>query len=143
MTWIYNNDLTKPIADNASFNTPDVKYPGNWDKSTVAGMIKVAETPRPDDALNAVTGSHVELVNGAPTRVWDSTPRTAQDLKDRANTPIIVKIEAKEKQMFRSVTELVRARENGDVSADVATAAKARFTTLYDEREALRAQLQK
>ena len=46
MTWIYNNNIAKPIEDNDPFNTPTGKYPGNWDKSSFARMVKVVETAR-------------------------------------------------------------------------------------------------
>ena len=62
--------------------------------------------------------------------------------KEQLNAPILAQIERKDRQMIRSVTEMQRAREIGDVPADVVTAAKTRFTTLYDEREALRRTLQ-
>ena len=89
---------------------------------------------------------------------WDETViparteteiKAAQDeydvflVKDRINTPILAQIVEKDKQIIRSTTELSRARDFGDVPADVVTAARARFKELYDEREALRAQLQK
>lgn len=143
MTWIYNGDLANPIADDAPFKGSDgTKYPGNWDKSGVAKMEKVVETPKPDASLNVVTGHSIQLVDGVPTRVWTSAPRTAKDLKDRANAPILTEIVAKEKLTLRPMRELRRAQEYADVPvADVAFA-KDRIKTLDDEIKALRAQLQ-
>ena len=58
------------------------------------------------------------------------------------NAPILAQIEAKEKQMIRSISELLRAREIGDVEPAIVAGAKTRLQTLYDQREAIRAQLQ-
>lgn len=143
MTWIYNGDLANPIADGAAFKGANgTRYPGNWDKSAVAGMVKAVETPMPDANLNIISGSAIQLVDGVPTRVWTSAPRTAKDLKDRANAPILTEIVAKEKLTLRPMRELRRAQEYADVPvADVAFA-KDRIKTLDDEIKALRAQLQ-
>ena len=141
MTWIYDGNLTNPIEDNAPFKGADgTKYPGNWDRAAVAGMVKVAETSRPDDNLNVVTGSKVEMVNGAPTRAWIYTPRTAEDLKNRANAPIQAQIVAKERLTDRRVREMVLRWAKSALPADDAdrTALEAREA----EFAALRAQLQ-
>ena len=82
MTYILNGNLDNPIEDTAQFtNARGITYPGIWDKSTLAGMVQVVETARPDPALNTVTGSTVILVNGVPTRNWVSTPRTLADVQ--------------------------------------------------------------
>ena len=142
MTWILNDDVDHPIADGAPFNTPTTKYPANWDKASVAGMVKVTETARPDDELYVVTGSHVEMVAGAPTRVWDKTARTAEDKAARHNAPILAQIAAKELATLRSIRELRRAEEFGDVPANAVTLAKNRLKTTDDQIIALRATLQ-
>lgn len=143
MTWILNSNLTNPIEDTAPFRDADgTSYPGNWDKSTIPGMAEVAAALRPDDALNIVTGSHVEMIADVPTQVWDATLRPAEDLKARANTPILAQIEAKEKKTFRPMRELRRAQEFADVPAADVTAAKNQIKTLDDDIKALRTRLQ-
>ena len=108
MTYILNGDLANPIEDTAPFVGSDgTHYPWNWDKSTVLGMVQVIETTRPDETQNRVTGSHVELVGGVPTRVWDYIPKTAQDLKARANAPILAQLERKDRLTDRRVREMV------------------------------------
>ena len=141
MTWVYNGDLAKPIEDSASFkDAAGTSYPGNWDKPSVSGMVKVAETAKPDVTLNNVTGSHVELIDSVPTRVWDSTPRPAAEIKANANAPILSQIVAKERLTDRRVRELVlRLAVSAFAAGDVdRVALKAR----EDEFAALRATLQ-
>lgn len=82
MTWVYNNNVAAPIEDTASFkDSSGTNYPSNWSKGAVVGMVQVVETSKPTDALNRVTGSHVELLSGVPTRVWDTTPYSLSELK--------------------------------------------------------------
>ena len=142
MTWVYQNNVAAPIEDNAPFkDAAGTKYPANWDKSTVRGMVKVVETPRPDDNLNVVTGSKVEMVNGAPTWAWIYTPRSAEDLKERANVPIRAQIIAKERLTDRrereALVRLVKAALPADDPDRVALEAN------EAEYAQLRAQLQK
>ena len=90
-------------------------------------------------AANGPTPTEAEL-----QAAWDSgAADRAVDAKNVANKPILAQIVAKEQQIIRSMTELRRAQEFGDVPADVVTAAKAKFKAIYDEREVLRGQLQK
>ena len=141
MTWILNGDLANHIGDNAPFkDAAGNSYPHNWDKGTVAGMVQAVETARPDDALNTVTGSHIELIGGVPTRVWDFAPRTAQDLKNRANAPIFVLLAAKDRLTDRRVREMVGRLAKAALPADDPDLVA--FEAREAEFAALRAQLQ-
>ena len=98
--------------------------------------------PLPVAGYTAQSDSHVEMVNGAPTRVWDATARTDADKIARANAPILAQIAAKELATLRPIREIRRAEEFGDVPADAVTFAKNRVKTLDDQIIALRATLQ-
>ncbi len=141
MTWIYKGDLAKPIEDSAPFRDADgTSYPGNWDKNTVAGMVRVTETPRPSDALNVVNGSHIEMVADVPTQVWEFTQRTAEDLKARANAPIKEQLTAKDRLTDRRVREtLLRLAQAAFPANDLDRMA---LEAREAEFAALRAQLQ-
>lgn len=143
MPWIFDGDLSRPIDDDAPFTGPGgTKYPGNWPKAAVQGMVRVVETERPSDAIYAVSGSAVQLVGGVPTRVWSSTPRTTADLKARANKPVLRTIEEKERLLARPTSELLRSLVLGDVAQGDVDAAKTKLRQIVDDIKALRGQLQ-
>ena len=90
MTYILDNDVSNLIDDDAQWrDEAGTLHPGNEPKSSFASLVKVSETAPPDETLNIVTGSHVELIDGIPTRVWDYRPKTAQELKAQHNAPIL------------------------------------------------------
>ena len=103
----------------------------------------------PDQSSYAAFAVGWPIANGpTPTEVelqaaWDAgASDRAAAAKAVTNAPIIAQMEIKEKKMIRSMSELSRAREIGDVAPAVVAAAKTQLQTLYDQREALRAQLQ-
>ena len=90
MSYSYNCGLTDPIENEAQWrDEAGTLHPGNEPKSSFASLVKVSETAPPDETLNIVTGSHVELIDVIPTRVWDYRPKTAQELKAQHNAPIL------------------------------------------------------
>lgn len=77
---ISNNVIVQVVDDDAPITLGDggdaIQYPGNWDKASL-GLIKVVEPSYPDPAEYIVTGSTVELVDGVPTLVYQTTSATA------------------------------------------------------------------
>lgn len=88
MTYIYNGDLSSPIEDSAQWREVNgTLHPGNEPKAGIPGMVLVNEGARPDTALNHVPGTFtVQLVNSVPTKIWNYTPKTAQELSAATNT---------------------------------------------------------
>lgn len=117
MAWIYNGDLSKPIEDAAQFtNARGITYPGVWDKSTLAGMVLVVETARPDEAVFVITGSEIQLVNSVPTRAWLTLPRPLAAAKaariTAANSLLDTKVAAGRLHNTKTYQIDAKAREN-------------------------------
>jgi len=78
------------IEDGDSYTDPDgVQHLAQRDKATIDGLMRVAETPRPDETAAAVTvdgqprggvvvtGFRIEMRGDVPTQVWDTRARPA------------------------------------------------------------------
>ena len=74
--WVFNGNVGELIEDSAPCINPwGTRYPGNWPKADIPGLVAVVETDQPTDPTLVITGSHVELIGGIPTRVWETALR--------------------------------------------------------------------
>ena len=115
MSYIFNGDTSIEINDGAAWVSPDgTQYPANFPKDEIAGLTAIIETARPVDPLSIVTGSIVEIINGDPTRVWQSRLKTADELAVEASSAIKQQIAMLESQQTqRRVREATLGIDGG------------------------------
>lgn len=73
--FVFEGDLSNPVSDGSPFVAPDgTQYPLGFPKTEIPGMVQVVETEQPSDPAFIVNGHHIELIDGVPTRVWETEP---------------------------------------------------------------------
>lgn len=69
------------VHDGEQYTAPDgTRYPGNYPKGEIAGLTKVREVAKPADPAVVVTGSTVENAGGGYIQVWQTRPKTIDEL---------------------------------------------------------------
>ena len=110
--WVYNGDPSKRHNPSDLVTLPD----GSTMAALVApNCVQVAAAVPPTECN--LVGSHVEIVNGVPTQVWETTPFTFEQL----NAPIIkqlAELDAKSARALRSITAAKAANQEPN-AADV------------------------
>ena len=87
MQFIYKGDVSRVIEATGQFvDDKGTQYGADWDKATIPDMVAVVETAAPNDSALRVTGFVIEILDGVPTRVWQTEPIPAGELveQDRA-----------------------------------------------------------
>lgn len=106
----------KAIQEDDPYIAPDgTKYPHNFPKREIPGLIPVEETS-PPDTDNKITGFEIKRTNGLPMQVWKTEPQTAQEVtneKAQSRQAVIEAIQKLELTQQRALREV--ALGNADI----------------------------
>ena len=69
-------------------DNPSTSFPADAleraDVRSTFNVVEVSEVSKPSEGVNHVNEANPVLVNGAWTQVWEETPRSAEELAERA-----------------------------------------------------------
>jgi len=83
---IKDGEIRQTIDDGAPVCLADgTQFPGNFPKEEITPLVRVGEAARPDDCSNLVGGRDIQLIDGTPTEIWQSRPKTDDELKAARN----------------------------------------------------------
>lgn len=91
MRFVYNGDCSKIIEATSQFVAPDgTQYGADWDKSTIAGMVAVAESAPLNEDTHEFVSTEIIMLGGVPTvkrvgRKLADTEIAARRAAERAN----------------------------------------------------------
>lgn len=72
---LVNGQIVQTVNDGQPITTADgTKYPANFPKAEVPGLVQVVETAPPSATQAITSGYSVQLVSNVPTQVWNSQP---------------------------------------------------------------------
>jgi len=95
---MYTNANKDIIYDNAPYKGLDgTSYPAGFPKNEIAELSLVTEVAQPVDSTLVVTGFHIDAND---TQVYDTRPKTAQELADEAQS-LIDQMRAKRDSLLR------------------------------------------
>ena len=81
MFYVHSSDLATRIYESSHYVAPEtgIQYPGNWDKSTIPGLMLVTEATAPEHAT--ITGREIVIKDGVATEVLTYTVATADEIE--------------------------------------------------------------
>lgn len=75
---LYTDSTKKPVYGHEQYFAPDgTRYPSNYPKTEIPGLVLVTEVAQPVDANLVVTGSTIDSAN---KQVWTTRAKTAEEL---------------------------------------------------------------
>lgn len=82
---LYADASLRMIDSSSPYIAPDgTQYPGSYPKDSIPGLERVIETDPPSDPTVRMIGSHVAMISGRPTQVWDVSPIPLAEIKEAA-----------------------------------------------------------
>ncbi len=86
---IYTDKNLQPIQEGQTYDSPNgTRYPHNFPRNEIPGLVIVVETPRPDDPNLVVTGF---TINNKHEQVWQTRVKTQSEID--AEKPVITQQE--------------------------------------------------
>lgn len=107
---LYVDPASKIVNEGDSYVGADgTQYPPNFPKAEIPGLTQVIETQPPVDSSLIVTGFYVD---GSNHQVWQTRPKTAEELKDEQVSSLRMQIiELESSATARRVREAVLTEE--------------------------------
>ena len=142
---LYTNERLDVIGQFDLYTDPSGTHWQNTPKSEIPGLSVVTEMPAPTGAGIVILGQEIQIIDGVPTQVWLTRPKTADELaadalnaKNAKNDAIKAELAAIDDKSIRTLRAVLAAQASGMTpdAADIAYLAN-----LKAQSDALRAKL--